>query len=233
MGIKKQLLAAVAVTFVSAFMISGASCEDEQDILAVSADGSKLSIHADEIPLQLLLARLAQTSALDIYVAPSLKKELVTVSFDDLPVEKGVAKLLKGFNFLASFKREKEIDRLAALKIYPKGTSKGQLVHVEAATEGNEEGKGWVGRGEFGEGWTGGGEDATGTPQPSDAFPVPQELTGEDGLPVMPNEFPDQGQYDQASPGVPDNWDSIAPSGPSTFTEDDQEADANGLGRIR
>ena len=127
---KHPLFAVISVSFVLALSFPGARCEDLQDIIVVSGDGSKISVHADNIPLRELLSKLAETSTLNIYFAPSLSEVPVTVSFDNLPVDKAVQKLFKDFNFLAGFKREKEVDRLAMLKIYPKGTAKGLLVPV-------------------------------------------------------------------------------------------------------
>lgn len=130
---KKLFLAAFFAFVAFALFASEARCQDLKNKLTVAADGSKISIRADNAPLSQVLARLVEISALDIYVAPSLKEVPVTVSFDKLPVEKAVGKLLRDFNFLASFKKVKGMDRLAVLKIYPKGTSSGNLVHIDTA----------------------------------------------------------------------------------------------------
>jgi type II secretory pathway component GspD/PulD (secretin) len=130
---KSSLFVFLFSFFVLVFLFSGTKCAEGQPMLAVSADGSKISVHADRIPLQELLSELAKTSSIKIYFAPSLSEVPVTASFENLPFEKGMRRLFKDFNFLASFKREKGTDRLAALKIYPKGTSSGALVQINAA----------------------------------------------------------------------------------------------------
>ena len=133
------LLHAVVCAFlILALSFPEANCEDRQDNPIVAANGSKISVHADKIPLGQVLSELAGISALNIYLAPSLSEIPVTASFDNLPVEKAVRRLLKDFNYLASFKKEKDKDRLVTLKIYPKGTSSGALVHIDTTNRAEE-----------------------------------------------------------------------------------------------
>lgn len=198
---KSPLFAVTSVIFALALSFPWVKGEDLQDILVVSEDGSKISVHADYIPLQQLLSKLAETSNLNIYFAPSLSEVPVTVSFDNLPVDKAVPKLLKDFNYLAGFKREKEVDRLATLKIYPKGTAKGFLVPV--VVEGAEEV---------------GGMPAT--PGPSDQT---FERLGERRKGPDSPEVPEQ--IDQTFQDYPDSGRGLLPP---EILEEEHESEANG-----
>ena len=88
--------------------------------LNVRIIGDRLSLHADQVPLQDILRKRADLG-INLRIDPQLNP-LTTASFDDRDIQKGVASILKSYNHILSWKMLEEpsgsITRLAEIQIF-------------------------------------------------------------------------------------------------------------------
>jgi len=115
---------------------------DQQGILTVSVDGSLISVHAENVPLRQILSELSENLTANVFFAPSISEVPVNASFDNLPLEKALTRLLSDFNFLAKLKNTNDASILVSLKIYPKRTYSGNLIQIDKTKKVVEVGKG-------------------------------------------------------------------------------------------
>ena len=93
----------------------------------------KVAVKADEVPLLRLLAEMARYTEAEIFVAESLTSDPVSIDLPPLPVDRALQKLLRRYDFLASFRRtDAGESRLRLVKVYPRGDRRGNLAKVHA-----------------------------------------------------------------------------------------------------
>jgi len=101
--------------------------------LRIDTQGNHMTLVADGVPLRTILARLAGEERMTVYLAEEVQDRPVTVTLEDLTMEKIVAKLLRDYSYLVSLKEENGQQRITMLKVYPKGTFSGHLQKLEPA----------------------------------------------------------------------------------------------------
>jgi hypothetical protein len=73
---------------------------------SVQVDGARLSVHAQDTPLLEILKAISRQSRAEIYLERTLEAQIanekLTVSFQALPLEEGLRRLLRHKNFASS-----------------------------------------------------------------------------------------------------------------------------------
>ncbi len=93
----------------------------------------KVVVEAEQVPLLRLLAEMARYTEAEIFVAESLAADPVSITLPPMPVDRALQKLLRPYDFLASFRRDPAGEsRLRLVKVYPRGDRRGNLARVHA-----------------------------------------------------------------------------------------------------
>lgn len=91
--------------------------------LNVRIIGDRLSLHADQVPLQDILRKIADLG-INVRIDPQLNPQ-ISASFDDRDIQKGVASILKSFNHILIWKilegPSGPVTRLAEIQIFKPG----------------------------------------------------------------------------------------------------------------
>ena len=84
----------------------------------------KLTAHIHGIPLKLVLERFQKTTDIATVISGNIEDRLVKADFENLPLEKGLQKLLKGHQFILTFGNSSSpkgpsTHKIEALHVYP------------------------------------------------------------------------------------------------------------------
>ena len=84
----------------------------------------KLTAHIHGIPLKLVLERFQKTTDIATVISGNIEDRLVKADFENLPLEKGLQKLLKGHQFILTFgnsasPKGPSTHKIEALHVYP------------------------------------------------------------------------------------------------------------------
>jgi hypothetical protein len=88
----------------------------------------KLTAHIHGIPLKLVLERFQKTTNIATVINGNMEDRLVKADFENLPLEKGLQKILKGHQFILTFgnsasQKGSSTHKIEALHVYPPPTA--------------------------------------------------------------------------------------------------------------
>ena len=108
------------VSFVLYIVASVSSADDSW----VKYNNGLLSVDFISLELQSALDRITQETGVEFSLSPKMETDEVNDSFADLPLERGIRRLLRGYNYMILFKAsdgdKKHIDRVILLARGPK-----------------------------------------------------------------------------------------------------------------
>lgn len=105
----------------------------------------RLTLEATATPLLQVLEILSRSAGIDIFVAKGFQGGNVSCQVADEPLEDALKSILRGYNYAAVYAKEGDAFRVAALKIYPEGSQRGDMTQIFAgshSTPFTETGKG-------------------------------------------------------------------------------------------
>ncbi len=118
---------------VTVLVVVGAAMPAAAGRLVVQESAGRLTVEADDVPLLKVLAEMARYTEAEIFISESLATTPVSVSVAGLPVDRALQKVLRSYDFLASFKKTSSGEsRLRLVKVYPRGNRRGNLAKVHA-----------------------------------------------------------------------------------------------------
>jgi hypothetical protein len=72
----------------------------------------QLTVQADGVPLAAILEEISRQGNISIQTQETLAGQMVTIHFGPLPLEKGLKRILKKYNYLATFDKNGNIIKL-------------------------------------------------------------------------------------------------------------------------
>jgi hypothetical protein len=125
----RMLLAPAVVFALSAFQMTSAwgnapTTQPHKNWELFLNNNEKLTAHIHGIPLELVLERFQKTTDIATVINGNIEDRLVKADFENLPLEKGLQKLLKGHQFILTFgnsasPKGPSTHKIEALHVYP------------------------------------------------------------------------------------------------------------------
>jgi len=126
------LLGFLPVVLVLLLPVAPARAAGKAPPFSVQVDGTRLSVHAQDTPLLEILEAISRQSRAEIHLERTLEaqiaKEQLTVSFQALPLEEGLRRLLRHKNFILVYSSA----GLTEVRVYMEGKGEFQRLRVEA-----------------------------------------------------------------------------------------------------
>ncbi len=114
-------------------MVPGSAVAGQAPGFRLVVENGRISLEARQVPLLKVLAEMARYTDAEIFIAQSIASEPVDISLTRLPVDKALQRLLRPYDFVASFRNTASgEDRMRMVKVYPRGNRTGNLARVHA-----------------------------------------------------------------------------------------------------
>ncbi|WP_300461074.1 hypothetical protein [Desulfobacula sp.] len=120
-----QFRAVFSALIVAGILFSGALMCSAAGRIAFSND--RLTLFAENEPLIPLLEEIAKATQVVIFIAQGFDPGNVSAHVNNLPLERALNRILKGFSVAMVYHEEQGITRVTAVKIYPKGNFSGPM----------------------------------------------------------------------------------------------------------
>lgn len=136
---RKSRLMAMLLTGVMVFYFGWAYAEGEGKAAAVpfslSIKNNTLSAEIENALLGEVLKELARQAQIEVYISESSVEDKISAKFDNLPLEEGIKRLLKGKNYTLTFARKDSAPpRVAEIKVVNGSTPVSKLSTEPAST---------------------------------------------------------------------------------------------------
>lgn len=90
----------------------------------------RLTLEANQAPLLQVLELLSRSAGVDIFIAKGFQTGNVSFQVTDEPLEDALKSIMRGYNYAAVYTKEGDTFRVAALKIYPADSQRGDMTQV-------------------------------------------------------------------------------------------------------
>lgn len=125
------VLMIITVSF-ALFTVNGVGAEEEWPEVFYDKAKDILSVDADDASLQILLARIALLSGVEILIDPSIERR-ISIKIEDRSLEEGLKDIARGLSYAMTYnngKDNKGKPLLVSMKIVPMGKTPGGLISV-------------------------------------------------------------------------------------------------------
>jgi hypothetical protein len=118
----------------------GSAWAEEAPPFFLSVKDNTLSAKIENAPLGEILRELAHQAQLEVYLGGSIAEEQISTQFDNLPLEDGIKRLLKGKNYTLTYARTAAAPRVAEIRVISNGSGpisklSGEVVSAPPAGE--------------------------------------------------------------------------------------------------
>lgn len=136
---KEHKLWVISFTGILVLSVGGAFAEDRVECHAptflLSIRDNALSAKIENAPLGEVLKELARQAHLEVYLRGSSAEEKVSARFDNLPLEEGIKRLLKGKDYTLTYDRTMPASsRVAEIRVISNGSGPITKISDEAAS---------------------------------------------------------------------------------------------------